>query len=475
MIYSAAMTEEVNEKLRAHLVRPDGQEDLCFGIWYPSCGRTRMTALLQQVIFPMEGDRNVHGNASFNPAFFDRALEQALKVGGGIAFIHSHPSAGWQGMSRDDVKAETRLAPSVKGATGLPLLGMTLAARDGAWSGRLWEKAAPGTYNRRWCASVRVFGARLVGHFNDQLMPPPSHRHRQMRTASAWGAAAQSHLARLKVGVVGLGSVGSLVAEALARTGVQRIELIDYDTIKEHNLDRTLHATMDDVRKNRAKVDVSAKALRRGATAAGFEVEATDVSVCEEEGYRRALDCDVIFSCVDRPWARSILNYIAYAHLIPVIDGGILVSRTRRGMLRGADWKAHVVGPTHPCLLCLGQYAAEAVGADRQGDFDDPSYLESLPDTHPAKANENVFGFSLGLSSLEVLQFIMLTVGPLGLGASIAQNYHLITGTITADNRLCNAGCVFPDLIGTGERDHPGTGQHTVAEKARAERNGGRG
>src|SRR6266705_965843 len=99
--YSTALTEATHEALTRHLLRPDGQEDLCFAVWFPSEGKTRTTALVAMPILPVEGDRLVHGNASFLPPFFERAMSTAMQAGGGVAFFHSHVGPGWQGMSDD--------------------------------------------------------------------------------------------------------------------------------------------------------------------------------------------------------------------------------------------------------------------------------------------------------------------------------------------------------------------------------------
>lgn len=465
MNYSVAMAELIGRLLRAHLTRADGQEDLCFAVWNPSPGYKRFTALITEVVLPEAGDRDIHGNASFHPQYVERALSAALAAGGGIVFLHSHPSRGWQDMSEDDVRAENLLAPTALGATGLPLVGLTLGALDGTWSARVWEKAAPRKYQRHWAQSVREVGERLVVHFADKLLPAPRHRPSQARTVASWGSAAQERLARLRVGVVGLGSVGSIVAESLARIGIQNVTLIDYQALEEVNLDRTLNASPKDI--GRAKVAVAAEALRRSATAAAFSVEAYVGSVCEESGYRRALDCDVLFSCVDRPWGRSVLNYIAYAHLIPVVDGGLHVSRTKQARLRSSDWKAHVAGPGNRCLLCLEQYDPGLVEADRCGDLDDPSYLDSLPTDHPARANENVFAFSLGVASLEMLQFVMMVVGPSGMGTPGPQNYHMLTGLIEIGLTACEPDCIFPHLLAKGDTEPSGSGVHAAAEAAR--------
>ena len=51
---SIAMTAEINRRARGHLVRPDRQEDICFGLWRGSRGQTRTTALIERLILPHE-------------------------------------------------------------------------------------------------------------------------------------------------------------------------------------------------------------------------------------------------------------------------------------------------------------------------------------------------------------------------------------------------------------------------------------
>jgi hypothetical protein len=473
MLYSAAMPTPVHDLAVRHLVRPDGQEDLCFALWFPSQGKERLTVLVQDLVLPRNGERRVHGNASFLPGYFQRALSAAAAAGAGLAFMHSHPAPGWQDMSRDDVVAEEGHAAAAQGATGLPLLGLT-AGNDGAWSARLWEKVGPRRYERRWCRSVRVVGDRLVVTYHPELAPVPAFRAELTRTVSAWGPSIQAHLARLHVGVVGAGSVGVPVAEALARMGVARVRLLDFDAVKPHNLDRLLHATRADASRRRPKVDMLAAALRESATADGFTVEPLQWSVVEEEGFRAALDCDALFSCVDRPWPRSALNFAAYAHLIPVVDGGILLeTRPANRGLRRADWRAHVAAPLRRCLECLGQYDAGLVQADREGYFDDPAYIAGLPADHPMRRNENVFAFSLGAASLEVLQLLSMVVAPGGVANPGAQMYHFVTGATDRDERPCNDTCFYKGLVAKGDRAGlVVTGRHRVAEEERQQRQG---
>ncbi|MDA9519063.1 hypothetical protein XI06_01545 [Bradyrhizobium sp. CCBAU 11434] len=447
------MAEAIDAQARRHLLRADRQEDLCFALWHPSTGRSRRTALIERLILPEDGERNVHGNASFQPAYFERALGLASAEGAGLALLHSHPlGRDWQGMSGDDIRAEQGHAGAVYGATKLPFVGLTMAG-DGAWSARFWERTARRHYGRFDCATVRVVGQRLRMTYMNQLAPAPRPMEAQIRTISAWGERKQADLARLRIGVVGGGSVGGFIAEALARTGFEDVLVIDYDYIETKNLDRLVYATRRNV--GEPKVSELATHLREAATAEKFEAEPIMAAVYEEEGFRAALDCDVLFSCVDRPWGRHVLNLIAYAHLIPVIDGGIAVRRNRKGELAAADWRAHTATVDHRCMQCVGQYDPGLVELERLGHLDDPTYIENLAKDHPLRVRENVFAFSMACASQQMLQMLAMALDPLGQPNPGEQLYHFVGGHMEPPiYGVCHPECLFPGFVARG--DHCG-------------------
>lgn len=89
---SVAMTGTTNIALLDHLKRADGQEDVCFATYRTSTGTTRQTALIRNVVLPMPGERDVHGNASFTGDYVLRAAGIAARAGEGLVLLHSHPA-----------------------------------------------------------------------------------------------------------------------------------------------------------------------------------------------------------------------------------------------------------------------------------------------------------------------------------------------------------------------------------------------
>ncbi len=471
--FSAAMPEVLHDQAVQHLLlyhrQRRRQENLCFGLWRPSRGAKRLSALVYELILPQDGELQLDGNVSFTGDYLNRASQRAAQADSGLVLMHNHFGPGWQGMSPDDIATEMKRAPFSLTSTGLPLLGLTLGT-DGAWSGRFWPRTAPKQYDRRWCATVRVVGSRLAITYHPELQPVPRHGEELLRTISAWGEVNQARLSRTHVGVVGLGSVGRLVVEALARMGIRNVTLIDFDRIERLNLDRQLGAVPADVEASRSKVDLAHAGFLSSATAQNPTAICVEAAVTEPEGFAAALDCDVIFSCVDRPWGRQVLNHIAYAHLIPVIDGGIVV-RTRDGKFRGAEWSIRTAGPGRCCLQCCGQYDPGLVDSERRGLLDDPSYIAGLPPDIVAAASQNVFPFSMSLASHEVIQFVALITGLLGRSDFGEQRYHYNLGEMLHAEPRCQPDCSFRGRVATGDAILPRTvmtGPHPKAVKMRA-------
>lgn len=449
MELSIAMSGDIDTALAAHLDKGPRQEDLTFAYWRPSRGATRYSALLHAVVLPRESERILQGNVAFTPEYLSRVLDEC-PAGSGIALLHSHLGPGWQSMSPDDVVAERdRLAGVVAGRTQLPVVGLTRGT-DGTWSGRLWFRVDRHQYERRWASTVRVVGKQLRMSYHPELRPAPVRTDSQVATRSVWGDAAQGDLVRVRIGVVGLGSVGSIVAEALSRTGFQRLTFIDHDTIEQRNLDRTLGARTADVDEKTRKVDVAKRTAIGSHTAIKFEADAVPHSLLERPGLEAALDCDAVLCCVDRPWPRDVLNRMAYLHLIPVIDGGIFALVSEQRKLVHVDWRIHTIGPGRACLYCLGaQYRSDAV-LDRDGMLDDPDYIKGLGHQDRERyARRNVFAFSLSVASHEVLQLIGLITGQPRVAGKGPQHYHAYPGEMAIEGpMICNADCDIGPLAG---------------------------
>lgn len=80
------------------------------------------------------------------------------------------------------------------------------------------------------------------------------------RTELLFGTAAMERLAQARVAVFGIGGVGGYTVEALARSGVGALDLIDNDTVCTSNLNRQIIATRATI--GMAKVDAAEERIR---------------------------------------------------------------------------------------------------------------------------------------------------------------------------------------------------------------------
>ena len=469
-ITSVAMTAPTEMDLLNQLVRADGQEDICLATYRRSTGMTRVTALITAAIPPKPGDRFVHGNATVTAEYILRGAEIAQRNEDGLALLHSHPGADkWQFMSGPDRDTESSYANLVREMTGLPLVGMTLATGNRTWSARHWNIGVGKHVDCTHSTNVRVIGDRFAVSWNDALRPPPQRTERQLRTVSAWGEECQADLARRRVLVVGAGSVGLDVVVRLAASGLCHITVMDFDIVQYHNLDRLIGAKLRDARLVRPKTLVAEREGSGAATAEKARVEVSNLSICEPKGLRLALDHDLIFSCVDRPWPRAVLNALAYSDFIPVIDGGIGIDTFDDGRMRNATWRSHVIRPMRPCMSCSRQLDLGEVIPDRQGLLNDPEYIVGSGRSD-VPTNQNVAPLSISVAASLLAQYVSFSVAPAGLGDPGPLRYALSSHFLERLDHVTRPHCPVELGEATGDQRADLTGRHEQAKLLRQTR-----
>src|SRR4051812_17833512 len=90
--------------------------------------------------------------------------------------------------------------------------------------------------------------------------------------ARLYGAAALARFRNAHICVIGVGGVGSWIVEALARSAIGRITMIDLDNVAESNVNRQIHALTDTLGK--AKVSALAERIAQiNPTCRATEIE----------------------------------------------------------------------------------------------------------------------------------------------------------------------------------------------------------
>ena len=216
----------------------------------------------------------------------------------------------------------------------------------------------------------------------------------------------------------------------------------------------------------RPKTHVARREGTAAATARGARIDISSLSICEPEGLQLALDHDLIFSCVDRPWPRGVLNGLAYSDLIPVIDGGIGIDTFDDGRMRNATWRSHVVRPDRPCMSCSGQLDLGEVSLDRLGLRDDPEYIKGAGRSE-GPSNQNVAPLSVSVTASLLAQYVSFSVAPTGLGDPGPLRYALSTHYLERLGHTTRPDCPVEMVEGLGDQRPVLTDRHIQAERLR--------
>lgn len=179
------------------------------------------------------------------------------------------------------------------------------------------------------------------------------------RTIGALQGETWEKLTGLRVVLFGCGRTGSLVSNALARTGVRDLTLVDPDRLELHNLGEMDGVTLKDT--GRSKVESVAESLRLSQLIAGSVVRDLVEPAFSLSALVAAKEGDFLISCVDNAAARLTVAILGTLFLKPTLDiaTGILGSQVS-GLRMGADVRLLLPGQ---CLVCFGGIAGVGQGA----------------------------------------------------------------------------------------------------------------
>lgn len=151
--------------------------------------------------------------------------------------------------------------------------------------------------------------------------------------ARLYGAEAPARLERAHACVIGVGGVGSWIAEALARSGVGHITLIDLDHVAESNINRQIHAL--DGTLGQAKV--LAMAARIHAINAHAHVATVEDFVTPDNAAELLQDFDVVIDAIDNVRAKVAIVLVCKRRRMPLIVAGGAGGKTDPSKIRVDD------------------------------------------------------------------------------------------------------------------------------------------
>jgi molybdopterin/thiamine biosynthesis adenylyltransferase len=156
------------------------------------------------------------------------------------------------------------------------------------------------------------------------------------------GEAGQRKLKDSAVCIVGMGALGTVLANHMVRAGVGLVRFVDRDYVEKSNLQRQMLYDEEDVDNDYPKVVAAEKKLRKINSDVRLEAIVEDVTVHNIEDLLQGMD--LVLDGTDNFQTRFLLNDACFKLGIPFTYGGAVSSRGMSAIL--------VPGVT-PCLRCF--------------------------------------------------------------------------------------------------------------------------
>jgi len=336
------------DTLYSHLFPGDYEEHGAVLLAGTSTHAGVLTLCIREVHPASEGTDYVAGTighralaAKFIHRFITRARDERLVY----LAVHNHGSDLSVGFSHIDLESHRRGYPALlQIARGMPVGGLVLGRRS--IQADVWLPEGP---------RLELDEALVIGNTIERLRPAPAPhpinpQNTYDRQVRMFGQAGQQVLSNCCVGIIGLGGIGSLVAEYLARLGIGHFILIDNDKVEPSNLSRIVGATDEDALRAVPKVVVAERTILQANPRAQITSLIDDVA--KESIAKSLIGCDYIFLAADSMRARLVFNALVHQYLIPGVQMGAKIHADTAATVLDVMSANRPIRPGRGCLWC---------------------------------------------------------------------------------------------------------------------------
>ena len=306
------------------------------------------TLQVRELHLAEEGTDYVEGKIGYralHPRFIHRLITRARDERLAYLAVHNHDSQDRVHFSRIDLDSHERGYPALlQISRGMPVGALVFGRRS--VQADVWLPEG----QRLALADIVIVGNTIERLFSSRDATPRAVSETYDRQVRVFGKAGQEALSNCRVAILGLGGIGSLVAEYLARLGVGHLLLVDSDTIQGTNLSRVVGATTADVGKRTKKVEIARRVILEANETAEVRVIADDVAKASVA--RQLISYDFLFLAADSMCARLVFNALVHQYLIPGVQLGSKVRCDDDGHLLDVMSVNRPVRPGRGCLWC---------------------------------------------------------------------------------------------------------------------------
>ncbi len=368
-----------------HLFPGDGDEHGAVLLAGISQSEDRPTLHIREVHLAIEGADYTEGKIGYralNPKFIHRIITRARDEQLVYLAVHNHSSDWYVGFSQIDLDSHERGYPALLQITrGMPVGALVFGRRSIA--GDIWM-----SQTERLAVDETVVIGTMIERLRPSLKSADSgvsqNHERQVRM---FGKAGQAELADCHVGLLGLGGIGSLIAEYLARLGVGKFTLVDDDVVEESNLSRIVGASRSDALGEVAKVEVAKRVILQASEHARIRTIVDDAA--KESVARELAGCDYLFLAADSMRARLVFNALIHQYLIPGVQLGSKIRHDPNGVLIDVMSANRPVRPGKGCLWCNQLIDATALAKEAKTDAERKAQEYGVEEPNPSVISLN--------------------------------------------------------------------------------------